>query len=177
MTTFPVRRLNGAMRSTLLAHLLELPLRDRSLRFGTALAPTVIAAYVDAIDFERDAVFVVHDARVVPVGTAHVAFEDDLAELAFSVLPTHRRRGIGSALFKHGVAHARSRCVPRLYMHYLAENTPVMRIARKFGMHIVVGAGDADAYLTLQRASLAWIAIEPEEPVGLSAVGADRSSP
>jgi GNAT superfamily N-acetyltransferase len=177
MTTFPVRRLNGAMRATLLAHLLELPMRDRSLRFGTALAPTVIAAYTDGIDFERDAVFVVHDARVVPVGTAHVAFEDDLAELAFSVLPTHRCRGIGSALFKHAVAHARSRRVPRLYMHCLAENAPVMRIARKFGMHIVVGAGDADAYLTLQLASLAWIAIEPEEPVEFSSIGAGRSSP
>lgn len=177
MTTFTVRRLNGAMRATLLAHLLELPLRDRTLRFGMALAPTVIAAYTDGIDFERDAVFVVHDVGAVPVGTAHIAFEDDLAELAFSVLPAHRCRGIGSALFKHAVAHARSRGVPRLYMHYLAENAPVMRIAHKFDMHIAVGAGNADAYLTLNRASLGWVAIEPEESLAFSSSGADRSSP
>lgn len=177
MTTVAVQRLNESLRATLLAHLLALPLRDRSLRFGTALAPTVIAAYVDGIDFNRDAVFVVQDDRIVPIGTAHIAFEDDLAELAFSVLPTHRCQGVGSALFKRAVAHARSRCVPRLYMHCLAENGPVMRIAQKFGMHIVVGPGEADAYLKLQLASLAWVGIETDEPVAFGAIGSDRSLP
>jgi RimJ/RimL family protein N-acetyltransferase len=177
MTTFAVQRLNERSRATLLAHLLALPLRDRSLRFGTALAPTVIAAYVGGIDFDRDAVFVVYDNQVVPIGSAHIAFEDDLAELAFSVLPAHRCLGVGSAMFKRAVAYARSRCVPRLYMHCLAENTPVMRIAHKFGMHIVVGAGDADAYLKLQLASLAWIAIDAEEPIAFGSVGSDPSHP
>ena len=149
MTSLAVERLNASLRATLLAHLLALPMRDRSLRFGTALAPTVIAAYVDGIDFDRDAVFVVHDEQVVPVGAAHIAFADDLAELAFSVLPTHRCLGVGSALFKRALAHARSRRAPRLYMQYLAANAPVMRIAQKFGMYVVVGAGDATAYLSL----------------------------
>jgi GNAT superfamily N-acetyltransferase len=177
MTTFPIQRLNESMRARLFAHLLALPMRDRSLRFGTALAPTVIAAYVDGIDFDRDAVFFVHDGRVPPTGMAHIAFEDDRAEFAFSVLPPHRCRGIGSALFKRAVAHARSRCISRLYMHCLAENAPVMRIARKFGMHTVVGAGDADAYLKVQTASPAWVGIEADEPVAFSAIGSAQSLP
>jgi GNAT superfamily N-acetyltransferase len=177
MMSFAVHRLKERSRATLLAHLLALPMRDRSLRFGMALAPTVIAAYVGGIDFDRDAVFVVYDNQVVPIGIAHIAFEDDLAELAFSVLPTHRCLGVGSAMFKRAVPHARSRCVPRLYMHCLAENAPVMRIARKFGMHIVVSTGNADAYLKLQLDSLAWVAIEAEEPVAFSAVGSDPSHP
>lgn len=53
------------------------------------------------------------------------------------------------------VAHPRSRCIPRLFMHCRSGNVPIIRIARKFGMDIVVGSGDADAYLELQVASLA----------------------
>ena len=35
-------------------------------------------------------------------------------------------------------------------MHFLSEDTPIMRLARKFSMDIAPGAGDADAYLNLQ---------------------------
>jgi len=165
MMTLAVQRLNEGVRAILVAHFLALLMRDRSLRFGRALAPTVIAAYVDRIDFDHDAVFGILDDRFVLVGVAHLAFEDDHAELALSVLPTHRGRGVGSALFKRAVAHARSRCIPRLFMRCLSGNAPIMRIAQRFGMDIVAGGGNADAHLELQPASLAPIAFECDEPV------------
>lgn len=150
MTTFSFRRLNEGLRATLVAHFLALPVKDRILRFGMALAPSVIAAYADGIDFGRDAVFGAHDHRQVLVGVAHVALEDDRAELALSVLPEHRCRGIGSALFKRAVAYARIHRTPRLFMQFLWGNAPVMRIARKFRMRIVAGDGNAEAHLKLQ---------------------------
>ena len=160
MATFAVQRLDKDVRATVLAHFLALPLRDRCLRFGASLAPGVIAAYVAGIDFDHDAVFGVHDDRLALVGVGHVAFEDDVAELALSVVPRYRCRGVGSALFKRALAHARNRCIPRLFMHCLSGNAPIMRIAQKFDMDIVAGAGDADAHLRLPRASLASIAGE-----------------
>jgi RimJ/RimL family protein N-acetyltransferase len=63
--------------------------------------------------------------------------EDDLAELGLSVLPAHRRLGVGGALFKRAVAHARNRCIPRLLLHCLTESTPIMRMARRFGMDML----------------------------------------
>ena len=158
--TIPVQRLNEGLRATLVEHFLALPMKDRGLRFGTALAPRVIAAYVDGIDFHRDAVFGVHDDRLVLVGAAHVAFGDDVAELGLSVLPAHRCRGIGGALFKRAMAHARNRCIPRLFMHFLSGNAPILRIARRFGMDIVARASEADAHLKLPPASLASVAGE-----------------
>ena len=160
MMTIAVRRLNEGVRATLVEHFLALPMRDRRLRFGTPLAPTGIAAYVDRIDFDRDAVFGVHDDRLSLVGVAHVALEKDVAEVGLSVLPAHRRRGLGGALFRRAMAYARNRCMPRLLMHFLSENAPIMRIARRFGMHIVARAGEADAHLRLPAASLASIAGE-----------------
>ncbi len=153
MKKFAVHRLSESARATLARHFLALPVQDRSLRFGMALAPTVIAAYVDQIDLDRDAVLGVHDERNALIGVAHVAIEDDQAELALSVLPRHRRRGIGSALFRRAIAHARIRRMPKLIMHCLTANVPIMRMAQKFGMVVVENGRDADAFLDLQPAS------------------------
>jgi GNAT superfamily N-acetyltransferase len=159
--TVAIHRLGDGARATVTSHFLALPMKDRRLRFGTTLAPRVIAAYVDRIDFDRDAVFGVHDDRLMLVGVAHVAFENNVAELGLSVLPAHRGLGLGVALFKRALAHARNRCIPRLFMHYVYGNAPIMRIARRFGMDIVAaGAGDADAHLDLPPASLTSMAEE-----------------
>jgi GNAT superfamily N-acetyltransferase len=161
MMTYTVERLSDDMRASLVAHFLALPLKDRSLRFGMALAPTVIAAYVDGIDFERDLVFGVRDDRLAPVGVGHLAIEGDLAELALSVLPANRRRGIGSELFRQAVSGARRR-IPSVCMHCLVGNTPVMRIALRFGMDLITCDGDAAACLNLQSLPPAPIAVEAE---------------
>jgi GNAT superfamily N-acetyltransferase len=137
-----------------------LPSEDRRLRFGSPLSSDCITGYVDTIDFDRDAVFGVHDDHLALVGVAHVAFGEDLAELGLSVLPRHRGHGVGGALFERAATHARNRFIPRLFMHCLSENLPVMRIARRFGMHIVTEIGDADAHLELPPASHASITEE-----------------
>jgi GNAT superfamily N-acetyltransferase len=155
--TVAVQRLNDSARAALVAHFLALPTVDRRLRFGSSLSPEGIAAYIDKIDFDRDAVFVVHDDRLALIGVAHLAFGDDLAELGLSVLPAHRGHGIGGALFERASAHARNRFIPRLFMHCLKENAPIMRIAQRFGMDIVTDIGDADAHLELPAASPASI--------------------
>jgi len=151
--TIPVQRLQSNARPALAAHFIALPADDRRLRFGSSLAGESIVAYVDHIDFARDAVFAVHDDRLALIGVAHVAFGDDVAELGLSVLPGHRGHGIGAALFARAAEHARNRFVPRLYMHCLVENATIMHMARKFGMDIVTSVGDADAHLALPPAS------------------------
>jgi GNAT superfamily N-acetyltransferase len=147
--TIAIQRLNEGTRESLTTHFLALPLKDQSLRFGTALAPAAIAAYVDRIDFHRDTVFGIHDDQRALVGAAHVAFDGDFAELGLSVLPAHRCRGLGGALFQRVVAHARNRCISRLVMHFLWGNAPILRIARRFRMRVVASAYDAHADLDL----------------------------
>ena len=133
---------------------------------------------MDRIDFERDAAFAVHDDSLLIVGIAHVALADDHAELGLSVLPAHRGRGVGSALFERGAQHARNRFVRTLFMHCLSENAAIVHIARRFGMKIVTESGDADAHLELLPASAGSIAGElvgrPARPVRLCAQGRGR---
>ena len=160
MSTIPVQRLDERARGALLAHFLALTPEDRRLRFGSSLSADGIAVYVDGIDFDRDAVFAVHDDSLVLVGVAHLALGDDHAELGLSVLPAHRGRGVGSALFERGAEHARNRFAPTLFMHCLRENAAIVHIAQRAGMHIVTESGDADAHLDLLPASAGSIAGE-----------------
>ena len=152
MNAQAVHRVGASVRQPLIAHLAALPADDVRLRFGTPLAKESIASYVERIDFDRDAVFVVYDERLAIIGAAHVGFFDDAAELGVSVSVGHRGAGIGSALVRRASEHARNRRTTRLYMHCLAENAAMMAIARRAGMKIVVSAGEADAHVALPPA-------------------------
>ncbi len=158
--TGAVQRVNEGARALLTEHFLALPAEDRRLRFGASLSAEAIAEYVDRIDFERDTVFGVFDDDLSLIGVAHTAFGEDFAELGISVLPAHRGRGAGRALFARAAAHVRNRSIANLLMHCLAENAAIMHIARKSGMHIVAASGDADAHLSLLPASPASISGE-----------------
>lgn len=57
-------------RAALTAHLLALPAGDRRLRFGASISSAALAAYVDGIDFRRDALFGVHADELALVGAA-----------------------------------------------------------------------------------------------------------
>ena len=160
MTKASAQRLTDNARIALQKHFLALSTNDRRLRFGIPLAPESIAAYVERIDFDRDAVFGVHDDALVLVGAAHVAFGGDSAELGISVSPDYRGRGAGSALFERAAEHARNRFIATLFMHCLAENATMMHIARRAGMDVVIEMGEADARLELLPASPASIAGE-----------------
>jgi GNAT superfamily N-acetyltransferase len=156
----PVQRLVEASRPALRRHFLSLGGEDVRLRFGLAIGPAAIVAYVDRIDFDVDAVFGVHDDELTLIGVAHVAFTEDMAELGVSVLETHRGRGVGSALLARAADHVRNRFVTRLFMHCLAENATMLHIARNLGMKICVDTGEADAFLKLAPADQASVAGE-----------------
>ena len=152
-----VQHLNEGARALLTAHFLALPAEDRRLRFGASLSADAIAGYVDRISFDRDTVFGVFDDDLTLIGVAHTAFAEDFAELGISVLPAHRGRGVGSALFARAAGHVRNRSISNLFMHCLSENAAIMHIARKSGMSIVAEAGDVDAHLALSPANPASI--------------------
>jgi GNAT superfamily N-acetyltransferase len=144
-----IERMHADARAPLLAHFLALSAADRRLRFGRPIAESVIASYVDGIDFARDTVLGVRDAQSQVIGVAHMAFEGDSAEVGLSVLPGYRKRGIASALF--GSAVARARCYVRgIHMLFPAINAPILRIARRFGMAVRFSSGDAEARLDVR---------------------------
>jgi len=153
LAAIPVQRLGASARRAYLAHLLALEDRDVRLRFGARLPPAAIERYVEAIDFDVDALFGVHGEGLMLVGAAHLAFGGDLAEIGLSVSAGARRKGVGAALIARASQYARNRWKRRLFMHCLAENAAMTRLARRAGMDVAIESGDADAYLVLPRAT------------------------
>lgn len=143
------RALQRHERELVTTHFVALPPQDRALRFGAAMGDHGIREYVSGIDFERDAVFGVLDARMTLVGAAHLARSDGDAELGLSVLPGHRRLGIGSALVRASCLRCHEWGVRELFMRCAATNVAMRNLARKHGMRVLVEDGDADAFLPL----------------------------
>ncbi|HUL42462.1 MAG TPA: GNAT family N-acetyltransferase [Burkholderiales bacterium] len=158
-----IKQLSALSDEALRQHFLALPPEDLRLRFGSSLSKEALNSYVDKINFEKDAVFGVFDDSLKLAGVAHLALdpEHDAAELGVSILPGHRRQGIGTALFKRAEAHARNHYIKILFMHCLSENRPMVHIAAKSGMRVVAaGAGETDAHLELPPPDAANVANE-----------------
>ncbi len=149
MKPIPVLQLARVHRPVLQRHFLALPPDDLRLRFGRILSEAALLAYLDAIDFGRDAVFGVVDEDLELLGAAHLGVLGEAAEFGVSVLPGHRGRGMGGALFERSATYARTHGITRLFMHCLAENESIMRIARRAGMDVVLQAGEAEGWLEL----------------------------
>ena len=147
-----MRRLVEENRPALLAHFRMLSSNDRWLRFGSSMSDRMLARYVDGIDLVNGAVFAVYCCDTLLCGAGHVALAEGTAELGMSVLGNHRRQGHGTALFARAMTWARTRGVSNMHVHYLADNAAAMHIARKAGMHVTIGRGEADAHLALAPA-------------------------
>jgi RimJ/RimL family protein N-acetyltransferase len=147
----PIRSLAERHRPRVLAHLLDLPAQDRYLRFGYAASDAQIAHYTDRIDFSHDEVFGIFNRRLQLIAQAHLAGLAGAKEAEFgvSVLPKARGRGYGARLFDHAMLHARNRGIDTLVVHVLADNTPMLRIARSAGATVEREGGDALARLRL----------------------------
>lgn len=161
--TVLTKELSAISREALRRHFLALPPEDVRLRFGSSMSAEGIGAYVDKIDFDRDAVFGVFDENLQLIGVVHLALdpEHDNAELGVSVLPGYRGKGIGTTLFERAETHARNHYIKILFMHCLTENQPMMHIASKSGMRVVAASiGEADAHLELLPPDAANVANE-----------------
>jgi len=148
MASHLVQRLTPASLPLLHRHFARLDQNDLRLRFGALPKAERLHDYVEALDFDTGAVFgVVVDDEVV--GVTHFARFTDAAELGLSVAPGHRGKGIGSAMFDRAVPYARNRGIVELFMHCLAENQAMRKLARRAGMRVLVEGVDADAFVEL----------------------------
>lgn len=153
-----IRRLGSRHRGRIARHLQALDERDRYLRFGYLANDAQIQAYVDTLDFERDAIFGIYNRRLELVAMAHLAHSvdksfDACAEFGVSVLPSVRGHGYGSKLFARAVRHARNEGVLLMFIHALSENKAMLTIARKAGASVEYDGSEASAYLRLPPAT------------------------
>ncbi|WP_017877920.1 MULTISPECIES: GNAT family N-acetyltransferase [unclassified Janthinobacterium] len=161
--TVLVKELHERDRRRMLKHFLALEKGDRLLRFGTQLPDELVEIYVNKIDFSRDVVYGVYNRVFKLVAVGHLAFaqkekspaknlvtsKERVAEFGVSVARSMRGMGVGTKMFERAAIHCRNNDVDTMYMHCLSSNQTMMHIAKKAGMAIQRGYGEADAYLKL----------------------------
>jgi GNAT superfamily N-acetyltransferase len=146
MTPVP-RALQRHERESVAIHFLALSPKDRVLRFGAAVSEYAVRDYVEGIDFDRDVVFGVLDARGELIGAGHLARSEGFAELGLSVLSGHRRLGIGSALVSASCLRCHEWGVSELFMQCAATNVAMRNLAHKHGMRVLLDGSEVDAFL------------------------------
>jgi GNAT superfamily N-acetyltransferase len=159
----PIRSLGPRHRERIAAHLHNLQVSDRYLRFGYPATDAQISKYVDMLDFEQDEVFGIFSRRLELIAMAHLAHAVAspatggvaTSEFGVSVLPHARARGFGRRLFEHAMLHARNRGVETLFIHALSENTAMLKIARNAGATVVREGSESDAWVKLPPDTLA----------------------
>lgn len=158
----PIRDLLPHHRERVLQHLMDLDAPSRRLRFGHAASDAQLTAYVEQLDFDRDAMFGVFDRRLRLLAFAHLALppieSSEPADFGVSVLTRGRGRGIGSRLFEHALALARAAGSRHLAIHALTDNHAMLRIALRAGAQIEISGNEALGLVRLPAAdrAAAW---------------------
>ena len=114
-------------------------------RQQSTLFPAVLDEYVAGLALEDAVVLGAVDERGELVGLAELGRPNQKreCELAVSVLRSARRTGIGTRLLQGSLLLARQRGVRRLLLHCLADNQPLIDLARQQGARFEFAAGEA----------------------------------
>lgn len=150
----PIRTLTAREHALYGEHLLRLSRTDRRLRFNFPADDATIEAYVGKLTPPRDRILAHFADALTVVGSVHIAFcRGNVVELAFSVEPANKGRGLGTALFSRAIVFARNRGARSALTYCLAENREMRRLARRAGMVVHVAAGESEGVLDLPAAT------------------------
>jgi GNAT superfamily N-acetyltransferase len=127
---------------------LALSADDRRKRFCSALTDVPIANYIDGLDFKRHTILGAFNESGELVGLAELALGERESELAFSVRPDQRGKGLGTKLMERILQHARMRGIRKVLVMFLSDNDPMRKLAKRTGM--LLEADGAETYASLE---------------------------
>lgn len=147
-------------------HLLRLDPASRRDRFNGFLDDSFIERYADKCANDGTIIVAYMENGIVR-GAAELhppeQSENGLPEVAFSVEPCVRRRGVGSVLFQRVISEARWKGYRRIRVTTGAQNHAMRALASKFGAHLVFRHGESTGTIEVKQQSqteLAKLAVD-----------------
>ena len=163
-----IRDLLPADSEAIVTHLSALDAEDRRLRFGASVSDDAIVDYVGRITFWKAGLIgQFEDGRLI--GLAELIYDHTPglpsvermgAELAVTVLPEYRNRGVASELVRRALLCARNRNVGAVTMMCLLENRQMRHLASKFDAALRFEEGMVESQVDLARPNGLSYAIE-----------------
>ena len=131
-----LRRLGDKDLPLVEEHLLGLDMPSRNSRFHCGFGDAAVAAYVRDLDPNRDVLFGAIDpgtGRIVGLAEARPANGPKTVDLATSVLPSHRKRGLAHALVTRAAGVASDQGATAADLRFAPGNLAANRIAARLG--------------------------------------------
>lgn len=131
-------------------HLLALDKESRYTRFGFVIKDETINQLCDKVEDNSNEhkIFVIEDEQLNVVAAGHIALTGGETELAFSVLKTHRKQGMGSSLMKRCIEWCQNRNIKDGCMVCLTSNLAIKKLASKHGV-LINSDGETMANITI----------------------------
>jgi predicted Fe-S protein YdhL (DUF1289 family)/GNAT superfamily N-acetyltransferase len=135
------QRLGSAHTMATLTHLMALSADDRRARFGHTLSDEALARFVAALDWGGQWLWgIMENEHIVALAHLSPPVSDEAWELAVSVLPSERARGLGRQLL-NAAREVAGAVAPGgvLMMRGSAQNPALQRLARTGSIHTSEG--------------------------------------
>jgi len=133
-------------REELDAHFAALSAEDLFLRFCSPVSPKYLTGYLDRLEVTGAPLYGIFNFRLELVAVSHFGVpaqpSSDL-EVGLSVIETYRRKGLASTLLYRAASYARSRGFKALVFYCVAENTPMLSLARRLGISVAISQDEA----------------------------------
>lgn len=152
-----IRTLTAREMPLLREHLLRLDSNSRRDRFNGAIDERFIESYAERCLADGTVVIAyVEDEQVVAAAELHQpdASPDGMPEIAFSVEPHVRRKGLGSILFRRLIAEAEGRGYERLRITTGYSNEAMRALAQKFGARLTFRQGETTGTIDVKPLTL-----------------------
>lgn len=152
---FIIKRLNSQNKEDILNHFKELDQESRYNRFCSATNETSLSLYVSKINIDNHGYFGVFNKDLKMIGLGECVFfkskdgKHNEAEVAFSILKEYQGNGLGNKLLKRLIRFAKINDIEKLQMYCLRNNSKVIHLCKKYGLHTEVTPYESNAYISM----------------------------
>jgi GNAT superfamily N-acetyltransferase len=140
-------------RPALDRHFAALRREDLRYRFGGSTKPAAVSRYLDQWSAASIPSYGIFNTERELVAWCQLGRSGYDLEVGLTVVPAYRRQGFGRALLDRAVSYGRAQGLSRLVVHSLADNAPMLSLARRIGMTVEILLGEADGRLILHAAA------------------------
>jgi GNAT superfamily N-acetyltransferase len=119
-------------------------------RFCHTIAPECVTKLLDSLDATGVSSYGIFNPGLELVAVGQFGASGRDLDVGLSVLSDYRRKGLAAALLYRAATFARARALTAVTVHCLADNTPMLSLARRIGMTVEISSGEADGRLKLR---------------------------
>lgn len=150
MNEYSLIRLFPSSSEEIISHFLDMSINDRYLRFGYSASDENIKNYIRAsLEAPRSTWYGIKIGDCL-VATIHISMVENIAEFAFTTCEHHRGKKLGQLLFARGYQMVTEHQIDRIYLCMLSKNKAMIRIAKKFGMNVMIHGVESEASITIE---------------------------